>query len=157
MGEAASIAAIQGFTDKYRLILKVVLIVVIAILISYIIYRIVRAFKKPVNATYVQGGGPIPIGWDPKIITTRLFDAIDGTMNVTDWRDALRDFNNLNDNQIIGVYNQWIKDGHDTDKKYYLFPYGSLTAAIKDKGNILTFMVQEKDVALANLERLHLV
>lgn len=152
-----SLAAVTDLTQRYRTAIRIVVILLIAILLTWVILKIVRAFKKPVNATYVPGGGTLPQGWDPKIITKKLFDAIDGTMNALDLRDALHDFNTLNDNQIIDVYNTWNKEGYADEKKYYMFSYGSFSNALKDKVNLFTVAIPEKDVALANLERLHLL
>lgn len=153
-----SLSALQSITDRYKAGIRIVLILIVAIILTLIILKIVRAFKKPANATYVPGGGSIPSGWDPTAITDDLFNMIDGTLEFAGtMQDIYKKFNDLNDNQMIEVYNKWLDKGYDKEKKYYVFPYGTLTKAIKEKVGYAWPGQNEKTLAEINLDRLHLV
>lgn len=160
MAEAKDISLgyINGMTSRYKTGIRIFIFLVIAALLTWVILKFVRAFKKPANASYVEGGGAIPDNWDPEQMTKKLFDIIDGTLVTVDtFQEGFGDFNKLSDNQMIAVYNQWTKDGFDKEKKYYMFPYGTLTNAIKDKVGYVQFSGQnQKDLAEANLDRLKL-
>jgi len=148
---------INGLTARYRMGIKIVLIVFVLVLLTFLVLKFYRAFKKPANATYVTGGGAIPQGWDPKQLTTRIFDVIDGVLvGSGTMEDVFGDFNKLNDNQMIAVYNSWMDQGYNNVKKYFVTPLGTLTNAIKDKIGYFTIDMNQKDLAVKNLERLHL-
>lgn len=148
---------IQGVTRRYATGIKVIVIIIIALLLAWVISKIVRSFKKPANADYVPGGGELPASWSPAPITKDIFNVIDGVLVSTDtMQDVFGRFNQLTDNQMIAVYNKWNDEGYDEVKKYFLYPLGSLTNAIKDKIGYWAFGMNQKDLAVQNLERLHL-
>lgn len=147
----------EEITDKAKKILSIVLIIIICALIIVVSVKVYRAFKKPVNAKYIQGGGALPQGWTPTAITDNLYNAIQGVFTLTGTKDdAYKAFNSLNDNQMISVYNDW--QNRYADKKSYLFfPMGSLTQALKDETGYVTFVGENNaDIMKANLERLKL-
>lgn len=155
--DALPVQTITEIGNRYKNLARLILILVIAALITYVVFRIVRAFKKPANATYVPGGGELPSGWDPTQMTDQLFDVIDGTLVLSGtMQDVFGDFNKLNDNQMISVYNKWNQEGYDEEKKYFVYPLGSLTKAIKDKVGYASIGVNQKTLAEINLDRLHL-
>ena len=135
--------------------IRIIFLVVFLILGIIIVSKIIRAVKRPPNAKYIPGGGELPAGWDPKEITVELFDVIDGgfTMPVTK-EAAFKRFNDLNDNQMIAVYNKWIKDGYD--KKGTGSAHGSLYKAVKNEIGYPTFGGNQKDIMEANMIRLKL-
>ncbi len=147
---------IQAIGQKYKGWFIFAIIVVAAALLTIIIIKIVRALKKPANATYVPGA-PLPAGWTPTKVTDDIFHAIDGTFVDSNTKDsAYKSFNELNDNQMIEVYNDWLKR-YFKEKKFYLYPYGTLTNAIKNKtGYISITGNNNQDIALGNLGRLKL-
>ncbi len=148
---------IQDLTGRYRTGIRIVLLLAIALIITLVVLKIRKALRKPANATYVPGGGPIPVGWDPTALTDELFKTIDGTLVLTGtMQDVFEKFNALNDNQMIQVYNKWLDKNYDKEKKYYMFPYGTLTNAIIDKVGYGAFGMNQKDLAETNLKRLHL-
>lgn len=158
MEKDVSLGYIQDITARYRTGIRIVMILLVAILLTWIVLRFVRAFKKPANASYVEGGGVVPQGWDAQAITKKIFDVIDGVLVTVDtFQDVFGQFNALSDNQMIDVYNQWTKDGYNDVKKYFIYPLGSLTNAIKDKVGYTSFSdINQKDLAESNLERLKL-
>lgn len=144
-------------TDRAKKILSIVLIIIICALVLVVAVKVYRAFKKPVNAKYIEGGGALPSGWSPTAITDNLFNAIQGIFTLTGTKDdAYKAFNDLNDNQMISVYNDW--GNRYADKKSYMFfPMGSLTQAIKDETGYTVFGgVNQADLMIANLDRLKL-
>lgn len=144
-------------TDKAKKILSIVLIIIISILVIVVAVKVYRAFKKPVNAKYVQGGGALPQGWTPTVITDNLFKAIQGIFTLTNTKDdAYKAFNALNDNQMISVYNDW-QNRYADKKSYWFFPMGSLTEALKDETGYVSFSGENNaDIMKANLDRLKL-
>lgn len=157
MTKDVSLEYINGMTARYRTGIRIAIFIVIAILLTWVVLKFVRLFKAPANASYVPGGGELPSGWDPKPITKDLFDMIDGTLEFSGtMQDTYAKFNRLNDNQMIDVYNTWNKEGYDKEKKYYLFPYGTLTNAIKEKVGYAWPGQNEKTLAEINLDRLRL-
>jgi hypothetical protein len=151
------VTVLQSVKDKLKGWAVFGIIIVAAGLITFVIIKIIRAVKKPANAGYIPGA-PVPTGWDPTTVTDALYHAIDGTFVSSNTKDdAYKAFNDLNDNQMIDVYNDWLKRYHD-EKAYYLWPYGTLTNAIKNKtGYISITGINNQDVALENLNRLKLV
>jgi len=148
---------ISDISERYKTWIKIVLILILAMILTFIVIKIIRGLKRPANATYVEGGGPIPVGWDAGPMTDNLFKIIDGTFVLTDtMQDAFGKFNELNDNQVIAVYNDWLDKKYDQAKKYFLFPYGTLTNAIKNKIGYIAFGTNEKQKAEDTLDRLHL-
>jgi hypothetical protein len=147
---------LQSVKDRLKGWAVFAIIIVIAAFLTFTAIKIVRAFKKPPNAKYVQSA-PIPVGWTPTKVTDDIYNAIDGTFVMSATKDAAyKAFNDLNDNQMIAVYNDWNDRYHD-NKAYYIWPYGSLTNAIKNKtGYVSIGGTNNQDVALANLNRLQL-
>ena len=133
---------------------------VIAVILLLIIAYVYNKFKAPANAAYVAGGGQIPSGWTPTSITDGLYNVIDGiftTDNTKENEYAL--FNQLNDNQMIAVYNDW-QNRYSTQKSYYLFTLGSLTQALAAETYPCTLNIGggvcNYDIMTANLQRLKL-
>lgn len=152
-----SLELIQTYTQRYRTAIRLVLILVVGILLIMLILKIVRLAKKPANATYVTGGGEIPSGWDPTAMTDELFNMIDGTLEFAGtMQEIYKKFNQLNDNQKVAVYNKWLDKDYDQVKKYFMFPLGTLTQAIKEKVGYAWPGQNEKTLAEINLDRLHL-
>lgn len=147
---------IQAITTKYRGAFVFVIILIIAALIAFVVIKIVRALKKPTNASYVANA-PVPVGWDPTATTDGIYRAIDGTfVSAGTQDDSYKAFNDINDNQMVSVYNDWLKRYYN-NKKFYLYPYGTLTNAIKNKwGYVSLTGTNQKDVAEGNLDRLQL-
>lgn len=146
-----------SLSDKAQKIIKIVLIIVLSILILVVAFKAYRAFKKPVNAKYVAGGGTLPSGWTPTAITDNLYNVIAGIFTFTGAKDdAYKAFNSLNDNQMIAVYNDWLK--RYSDKKSYLFfPMGTLTQALKDETGYVSIGGENNaDIMKSNLDRLKL-
>lgn len=152
--QAAPVIIQQGEIIRKR-ILYGFLFLLILILGIIVTIKVVRALKKAPNAKYVPGGGAIPEGWIAKPVTDSIFNVIDGVFTLTNTKDeAYAKFNDLNDNQMIAVYNDWL--AQDYDQKG--FPkHGTLTKALKDE-NTYNMMggVNNMDLMISNLERLHL-
>lgn len=151
-------AKIEEMIQPFKRYIRWAILLLFVIFMAWLILKFIRMAKRPANATYVPGA-PVPIGWDPTSLTKELFDVIDGTL-VSSARlsSAFSKFNELNDNQMIDVYNKWLEEKYDQEKKYFMFPYGSLTNAVKDKAGYISIGAgeNEQDVMLANLKRLHL-
>lgn len=136
-------------------ILYGVLILALLIIGIIITVKLVRAFKKAPNANYVTGGGSIPDNWLPGPIAKELFEAIDGVDSTSTKDTAYSRFNDLNDNQKISVYNEWLKEKYD--QKGWPDKHGTLTNAIKNETGYISFSgVNQMDVMIANLDRLQL-
>lgn len=149
--------AIPPMIDFYKRNVRVLLLIMAILLLGFAVFKIVRAVKRPANAKYLPGGGPIPEGWDPSQITDDIFGVIDGTFVSSNTIDQVyRRFNELNDNQIVDVFNRWLDKKYDQEKKYYVWPYGPLGKAIEDGPGYLTTGDNQKVIALANLKRLKL-
>lgn len=136
--------------------LKVAAIIIIGLLIIFLVYKIVIKLKKPANANYVSGGGALPQGWTPDAIVEDLHHAILDVMVMTGTKDdAFKEFNELNDNQMIAVYNKWNdKYGSTTS---FLTKVGTLTKAMErvwSYGNIAG--ANQRDIMMNNLKRLQL-
>lgn len=158
---SAALAATQlapAAIDLYKRYIRIVLLLIVVILVAVIVFKIVRLAKRPSNAKYVEGA-PVPIGWSPGPLTKDIFDVIDGVfVSSNKIADTYSKFNELNNNQMIDVYNEWLDRKYDQEKKYYLFPYGSLTNAVKEGPGYMSIGAgpNQKDVMLANLKRLQL-
>lgn len=145
--------------DFYKRNVRIIVIIALLILLTIVAVKVVRALKRPPNANYISGGGQLPDNWDPTPLTDDIFGVIDGTFVGSDHIDGVyARFNELNDNQMIAVYNKWLDKKYDQEKKYYIWPYGKLTTAVKNGPGYLVIgsAPNQKDVMLANLRRLHL-
>lgn len=147
---------VPGMADEAKKWLKIILVIIVAILLVVLAFKIYRALKKPVNAKYIKGGGSLPSGWTPNVITDTLFKAIEGIATWTSTKDdAYKKFNALNDNQMIAVYNDW--NDRYADKKSWFVKFGTLTEALKDETDYQVFGdVNQMDIMIANLDRLKL-
>lgn len=134
---------------------KVILWIVIAIVVVLIIYYVYRQFQAPANAAYVPGA-PVPIGWSPTAVTDELANAVIGIAFSATKEQAYKDFNALNDNQMIDVYNDWNTRYAKTTS--YFQTVGTLTNAVKGEWSdcIVSVGACQQDIILANLNRLML-
>lgn len=135
---------------------RVVIIVIIILLLIWFSANIYRILKRPPNAHYISGGGSIPKGWDKAAVTNDLFSGFKG-IDFTGGENAMHDFNQLNDNQMISVYNDW----NDRYSQQSIFlgmgSYGTLTNTLnKESFPIGSNALREAQIMTANLKRLQL-
>lgn len=128
---------------------KIIGLAVLTILVIFLFKKFANKLLGaiiPANAMYL-GNAPIPQGWSPDNISQRLFDALDGLFTSPTVKMKLLDeFNVLNDNQIIAVYNHF-------KNKFWSENQETLTQAINAEWIIRG---SAGDVALNNLRRLQL-
>lgn len=150
MIEASKITSV--IPSKFKIIAGIVIFLMIFILV----WKIYQKLRKPANAKYIEGGGAIPQGWSPDNIAKQIYDATAGITQSTDTKDeAYKRFNELNDNQMIAVYNYW-NDKYSTKSSYFT-KMGTLTNTVSGElGYVAILGTNQQDVILANLKRLNL-
>lgn len=129
------------------------IIIVVVILITAIVVGAMMAEGLPTGTAKllpVKDGGAIPPGWEPASLTAKLFHAIDGYSSDPEREIAFAQFNVLNDNQMIEVYNWWLL--HYANETSWFQKHGTLTYAIRNEW----YKDNEGVKALGNLERLQL-
>lgn len=114
---------------------KIALAIVLALLLLLFIGWVVRKLRKPPNAAYLEGGGALPPGWSPKKYADRMFEVIDGVFTSANTKaEAAKELTELNDNQLIDVYNYW-NDEYST-KTSLGEKFGTLPNAMKKELNV---------------------
>src|ERR1700759_1340388 len=100
-------AVLSPALDFYKRNVKIILLTLAVLVVAFLVFQIVRSLRKPANASYIPGA-PVPSGWEPTAVTDGLFENIDGTFVSSEVKDDnYKAFNDLNDNQMIDVYNDW--------------------------------------------------
>ena len=141
--------------NRFRRIGGILLTILLAIILIYAVIKIYHLIKKPANARYIEGGGEIPSDFDLKGWTDAIFKVIHAGEWTQTKDDVFGAFNTLNDNQMIAIYNDWNERYHDF-KTFWLFPMGTLTQAVKDEFGYGIIGKNNRDIMIANLERLKL-
>lgn len=135
---------------------RIVLIIVVILLVLWAGANIYRLLRKPPNAHYVSAGGSLPDGWNKTQVTDDLFNAFSG---VSFWGkyNAMKQFDDLNDNQMIAVYNDW-NDRYATKSIFLgMGSYGTLTNTLNGERFLLgSDAGMEAVIMTDNLNRLQL-
>lgn len=148
---------LENLSDTARKWLKRILIFVIALLLITLAWKLYKALKKPANAKYIQGGGALPAGWDPAPLVEELRDNMEGLSTANQNDRVFAKFNALNDNQMISVYNKWNDDVFGVPITWGLYgSWGTLTQSVNEESSYVELGVNNRDVMLANLNRLKL-
>jgi len=138
---------------------KIFIILVILLILTWAGSWIYRLFKRPANASYIHGGGEVPEGWEPDAIAKEMFDACDDFFVLADTKnDAAKRIVELNDNQIIKLYNYWNEKYATKSAAFGIGMFGTLTAAMKAEENVPAFGtgVNYWDALLLRLDNLKL-
>lgn len=116
---------------------RVILIIIIIGLLLVFGSWVYRKLRAPVNAAYIQGGDKIPEGWTPNDVAKKMFDAIDGFFVLANTKNnAAQKIAELNDNQIISVYNYWNEKYATKSAMMGIGMFGTLTQAMKDEWDV---------------------
>lgn len=135
---------------------KIAIIIVFILLLMWAAANIYRILRKPPNAHYIKGGGDVPDTWSPTALTDSLYHMISGIdLGISD--EAMHEFNGLNDNQMISVYNDW--NNRYATKSIFLGmgSYGTLTNSLNGESFLIgSNALREAAIMLSNLKRLQL-
>ncbi|MES3019402.1 MAG: hypothetical protein V4721_16565 [Bacteroidota bacterium] len=138
--------------------IRVIILIIVILLLIWFGANIYRILRKPPNAHYISGGGEIPEGWTPTTITDDLFNVISGVFTLPKTKQLIfGQFNDLNDNQMIKVYNDW-NDRYATRSIFLgMGSYGTLTTAATEEWNYSVIGADnEAEIMKGNLKRLKL-
>ena len=116
---------------------RVIIIIVIILLLLLAGNFVYRQFRKPANAEYISSEEAIPPGWTPNDAADTMYKAIDGLFTLADTKnDAAKNIMDLNDNQVIDVYNYWNKEYSTKSILLGFGMVGSLTKAMSAEWNV---------------------
>lgn len=135
---------------------RIIILIIIILLLIWFGANVWRLLRRPPNAHYISAGGDIPASWNKVQVTDDLWKAFSGPA-LTGKYDAIHEFNQLNDNQKIAVYNDW-NDRYSTKSIFLgMGSYGTLTQTLSDEKFLFgTDAYDESRIMYENLKRLQL-
>lgn len=121
---------------------KIAIAIILVIALLIVTGKIIRELKKPANANYVEGGGPVATNFNAAKYAKSMFDVIDGLFTSANSKNkAAEELMRLTDNELIAVYNYW-NDEYST-KTSYGEKFGTLPNSMSKEQNVPFISVGE--------------
>ena len=115
--------------------LRIIIIIIVALLITFLILKVIAIAKRPPNANYITGGGEVKSNFDAAKYADLMYSVTGGIFTLANTKDeAAKELTNLTDNELVAVYNYWNKEY--STKTSWGSAFGTLTNTMKAETNV---------------------